>query len=476
MSKRLVTTTPPTPQSTPQPPEGGADRDDRDCQDISDNRDRKTKDKSDKSLYPPFRGLGGGWVLATLSENPLLSLISIVGTALAIAMIMVLVIGYEVRMANYRPETNRDRMLYVTRSFYETPSSNYSSYNSFQLIKEVFYPLATPEAVTAVSSENERLISIPAGRNEFKADVCYTDERFWKVFEFRFLAGKPFTEADVQSGIRKAVINESLARGLYGTADVVGKPVLISFVEYTVCGVVSDVSTLAESAYAEVWAPHTTTTFHPNRETENTTGNFSCYLLARSKSDFPAIREEAVQSMKQFNANLQNGEFKINGQPENHFLRINREGVRQADSKRIVLRYAIVLSILLLVPAINLSGMTLSRMKKRMPEIGVRKAFGATTGDLLMQVLSENLVLTLIGGMLGLAVSYLAVTFMSDWLLVTESVGMRGGVASVSAEMVVNPMVFIYAFLFCLVLNLLSAGIPAWRASRENIVNAIYGE
>jgi putative ABC transport system permease protein len=415
-------------------------------------------------------------VLATLKENPLLSFISIVGTALAIAMIMVLVIGYEVRMANYRPEINRDRTLYVTRGNYEKPSSSSSSYNSFRLIKEVFYPLPTPETVTATSSENERLISIPAGSNEYKADVCYTDERFWKVFDFRFLAGKPFTEEDVQSGIKKAVINESLARGLYGTTEVVGKPVLISFVEYTVCGVVQDVSTLAESAYAEVWTPHTTTTFHQNTDTEDTTGNFKCYLLARSKNDFPAIREEALQSLKQFNANLQDGTYELNGQPESHFLSLYRYGNEQADGKRVVLRYVIVLSILLLVPAINLSGMTLSRMKKRMPEIGVRKAFGATTGDLLMQVLSENLVLTLIGGVLGLVVSYLAVTFMSDWLLVSESVGMREGVASVSAEMVVNPMVFIYAFLFCLVLNLLSAGIPAWRASRENIVNAIYGE
>jgi putative ABC transport system permease protein len=414
--------------------------------------------------------------LATLSENPLLSLISIVGTALAIAMIMVLVIAYEVRSANYRPETNRDRMLYVTRGNYVKPLSSSSSYNSFRLIKEVFYPLAAAETVTAVSSENERLISIPAGRNEYKADVCYTDERFWKVFEFRFLAGKPFTEEDVQSGIKKAVINESLARGLYGTAEVTGKPVLISFVEYTVCGVVPDVSTFAEAAYAEVWTPHTTTTFLPNTDTEDTTGNFCCYILARSRSDFPAIREEAGQAIKQFNANLRDGAYELNGQPESHFLSMYREGNEQADGKRIVLRYAIVLSILLLVPAINLSGMTLSRMKKRMPEIGVRKVFGATAGDLLMQILSENLVLTLIGGALGLLISYLAVTFMSDWLLVAETVGMREGTAFVSAEMVVNPMVFIYAFLFCLALNLLSAGVPAWRASRENIVNAIYGE
>ncbi|MDR0748899.1 MAG: ABC transporter permease [Tannerellaceae bacterium] len=415
-------------------------------------------------------------VLGTLRENPLLSLISIVGTALAIAMIMALVIAYEVKSAGYRPETNRHRTLYVTRGNYVKPQSNSSSYNSFRLIKEVFYPLATPQTVTAVSSGNERLISIPAGRNEYKADVCYTDERFWNVFEFRFLAGKPFTEEDVQSGIRKAVVNESLARGLYGTAEVVGKPVLVSFVEYTVCGVVPDVSTFALSAYAEVWTPHTTTTFHPNMETEDTTGNFCCYILARSRSDFTAIREEAARSVKQFNANLRDGTYELNGQPETHFLSIYRQGNEQANGRGIVLRYAIVLAILLLVPAINLSGMTLSRMKKRMPEIGIRKAFGATSGRLLMQILYENLLLTLIGGALGLAISYLAVAFMSDWLLVTETVSMREGAASLSAEMTVNPMVFIYAFLFCLALNLLSAGIPAWRTSRANIVHAIYGD
>ena len=59
-----------------------------------------------------------------------------------------------------------------------------------------------------------------------------------------------------------------------------------------------------------------------------------------------------------------------------------------------MLRYAIVVIILLLVPAVNLSGMTLSRMRRRMAEIGVRKAFGATGGELMRQVFFENLVLT----------------------------------------------------------------------------------
>ena len=82
-----------------------------------------------------------------------------------------------------------------------------------------------------------------------------------------------------------------------------------------------------------------------------------------------------------------------------------------------VLGYIVVMLILLIVPAINLSSMTLSRMRRRMAEIGVRKAFGATANELMRQVFLENLLM-----------------------------------------------------------NLLSAGIPAWRASRMNIVEAINGK
>lgn len=51
--------------------------------------------------------------LAMLKENKLLALISILGTALAICLIMVMVITYQVRVKNYSPEDNRDRTMYV---------------------------------------------------------------------------------------------------------------------------------------------------------------------------------------------------------------------------------------------------------------------------------------------------------------------------------------------------------------------------
>lgn len=72
-------------------------------------------------------------------------------------------------------------------------------------------------------------------------------------------------------------------------------------------------------------------------------------------------------------------------------------------------------------------------------------------------------------GLLGLAMSYGAMLLLRDWLLAT-SLGKTG----LSTGMF-NGAVFIAAFLFCLVLNLFSAGLPAWRMSRLNITDSING-
>ena len=55
----------------------------------------------------------------------------------------------------------------------------------------------------------------------------YSDPAFWKIYDFRFLEGKPFTDADFTSGIPRVVVSESVARTLYGSTDVVGKPIIL---------------------------------------------------------------------------------------------------------------------------------------------------------------------------------------------------------------------------------------------------------
>lgn len=339
-----------------------------------------------------------------IGENKLLSVISILGTALAICMIMVIVILYVVNTASFKPEVNRGRTCYITTVMSNGKDDNRRiSYSSLglPLVKECCYPLKGAEAVTAINMDRYRPLTASSmdGLKNRTSYISYTDTAFWKIFQFDFQQGGPFSPAAFTSGIRDAVISESVALALFGTDQVVGREMKLDFIVYNICGVVKDVSRFASKAWAEVWIPYTVRDDGGYQEGIN--GSYSCCVL--------------------------------------------------------------------LVPALNLSGITLSRMRRRMAELGVRRAFGATQGTILWQVLSENMVLTLLGGLLGLAMSYGAMLLLRDWLLVT-SLGKTG----LSTGMF-NGAVFIAAFLFCLVLNLFSAGLPAWRMSRLNITDSING-
>ena len=81
-----------------------------------------------------------------------------------------------------------------------------------------------------------------------------------------------------------------------------------------------------------------------------------------------------------------------------------------------VRHFLLVLLVLLLVPALNLSGMISSRMEGRLAEMGVRRSFGAGRKMLLSQVMWENLLLTALGGALGLLLAWLALYAGREWI------------------------------------------------------------
>ena len=416
---------------------------------------------------------------ALLKENKLLTGVSIFGTALAICMIMVIVIVWQMRIANYTPENNRDRTLYVTHgraSYIENESYNDGWLLSSRVIKECFYPLRSAESVALAYHDAQRLAAVADHTVEFKCDVTFTDASFWKVFQFSFLEGKPYAEEEVRSGIMSAVVSESVARHLYGTIEVVGRPIEISYVSYTIRAVVRDVSPLAESAYGDIWLPYTTDNTLYDNGSDRLIGGFRCYILAKSSADFPAIHAEADANVSRLNKGQSTHILKLGGAPDTRFVdMIRKDCFSDPDANGLVLKYALIIMVLLLIPAINMSGLTQSRMRKRMAEIGVRKAFGANNTELLWQVLCENFLQTLLGGLLGLILSYVSILLLSDWLLDTGTVSSGISRAFVNTEMMFNPAIFLLTFLACMLLNLLSAGIPAWRVSRMNIVDALNG-
>jgi len=98
---------------------------------------------------------------------------------------------------------------------------------------------------------------------------------------------------------------------------------------------------------------------------------------------------------------------------------------------------------------------------ERSSEIGVRKAFGASSKTLVYQFIVENLILTMLGGLIGIVLSFIVIWFLNSARLIDNLV------------LSVNFTVLGFALLTCLVFGLLSGVYPAWRMSRLNVVAAL---
>ena len=137
----------------------------------------------------------------------------------------------------------------------------------------------------------------------------------------------------------------------------------------------------------------------------------------------------------------------------------------------------VAIFMLLFVPALNLSGMVVSRMERRLPEMAIRKAFGAKQRTLLWQVMMENLTLTLIGGFIGLFLAWLALYAWRDWVFYMffsfTNHGLYGRVPILQGEMFFAPTIFLIGLLICCILNLLAATLPAWLSLRKPIVESM---
>lgn len=407
--------------------------------------------------------------LGTLRETPLVSAISILGTALSIAMIMVVVLLFQIKLVGYSPESERGRMLYVYGTKAESMTEQGGANNgqaSHRVVKECYYSLQVPEAVTAFTVEN-RSVSLPGKRMFEEYSIKYTDPAFWKVFDFAFTAGHPFTEADFQSALPVAVISDRLAATFFGSEEAVGKEIVIDYVEYAVAGVVKEVSRAADDAYADIWLPYTVNPNLMHTACEGVAGPFRMVMLARSSADFGAIRAELDNQIKRFNAGQKEYSQRILSGPLDRLdLAIGNNGFfMQVTIKDYLLSSGGLLLFLLLIPALNLISVVQSSVQKRSGELGLRRAFGASQFKLVTQILSENMVITLLGSLAGLALS-VALLYLCRSFLFNRDV-------MLDVSMFLKPGFFLSALCFATLLNLFSALIPAWRVSRKEIVSAL---
>ena len=412
----------------------------------------------------------------------LFSSIYIIGTGLSITIVMVLSIVFYIKIAGIYPETNRDRLLVVKSGMEKYGERGWSASSlSWKTIESCFTNLEGAETVTSLyRNRGDNYVQAEGSNEQLPVTVKYVDTQFWAVFPFRFMEGKPFTEADFQSGIATAVIAESLAKQLFGAEEAVGREVSLDFRPYRVCGVVKDASFITDRVYGQLYIPYSIFTDYKEHAfgMHGTLGNLEAYILANSPEEVEKVRQAANENVGKYAHMLEGSEFSVVGQPDRQWQSIFRMGGNHSpDFTKLLWQYGIIFLLLLLVPAVSLSGMTESRMERRMAEMGVRRAFGAPVGTLMRQVISENFFFTFLGGMAGLLFSYLIVFLGRNWImqigLSYGTVPPEGVNVSLSPSMLLNFPVFGLALGVCLALNLLSSLIPAWRASRKEIVYSL---
>ena len=426
------------------------------------------------------------WVL--LRQNPLFSTLYIVGTGLAIGMTMIVAMIYYVKLAPVYPEENRGRTLYLESAQFKNGQQTWHSALSYSALQDWALHFENAEVTSAEFSSwglNDNAYIQPADRSgDFHPQMKMVDPAFFRVYAFRFLEGNPFTEADLQSGIRTAVISDDLARRLFGKVEgAVGQSFSLSYIQYRVCGVVQGGSYLTPRSYAQVYLPYTLAPNYRRSQSPDMfpyIGSYRLTFLVKDDAQAQALKAEVKDVTRRLNLEHE-GQWKMElwEQPRTHALSAFQDYPAQDFSFWAKVRYfGLMLLVLLLVPALNLMGMISSRMESRLAEMGVRKSFGAGRGKLLGQVMWENLLLTLLGGLLGLIIAWLFIYVGREWVFTLlddypEAIP-QGANAYVSGEMLFVPAVFGCALLLCVVLNMLSALVPAWLSLRKPIVNSLY--
>jgi putative ABC transport system permease protein len=291
-----------------------------------------------------------------------------------------------------------------------------------------------------------------------------TDAGFWRVFDFTFLEGRPYETRDVENADFVAVITETARQRLLGGAAAVGRVIEVDGQPFRVVGVVADVSEMRALPYSEVWVPVTTS--KAPLDEPGLLGGYQVAVVGYDRAALPGIREEFNSRLARIE--VPSGADLVVAPFETQFEGFARQMMsdESLESKAPLLMGLMGAAgfLLALLPAVNLVNLNVSRILERSSEIGVRKAFGASSRTLVGQFVVENILLTFVGAIAAFALS----------IGVLGAINQSGVIAH--AQLGMNGRIFVSGVVIALVFGILSGVYPAWRMSRLHPVSALKGQ
>jgi putative ABC transport system permease protein len=398
--------------------------------------------------------------IAVLKRRKFFTFISLFGISFTLTILLVMTAFIDKVVNDDYPDKKRDRSLYINKMELRGKESMNSSGLSYYLIDHYIAKMKTPVKVAISSGFNSTNTYV--NNRKIVINYKYANADFWDVLEFDFVEGKAISKQQTNNAERVTVISEDMKKEYFGkgSGPAVGKYIEADNIKYRVCGVVKSLPITAYVLYSDIYLPITTSKTKLDAD-KGYMGNYGAIILAKDASDVPKMKKEYADIV---------AKLPIPGKEWDHVYSHADsyvEGyVRTGNEKSSGMTYAFIAITLfalfvMLLPTLNLVNVNITRIMERSSEIGVRKAFGASSKTLVYQFIVENLILTFLGGMIGVALSTVVMYFINGAQLIAN------------LTLRLNFAVLGYALLTCIVFGLLSGVYPAWRMSKLNIVTAL---
>lgn len=262
-------------------------------------------------------------------------------------------------------------------------------------------------AVAAVSPMNRITRQVIAGNLNWSTSIQGVNTDFFRIRDWRIEQGEPFTEQDVRAATKVCVIGRTVADRLFPAGDAVGSTIRIQKLPFKVLGVLAPKGQNAMGMDQDdlIVAPFSTV----QRKLQGVDFVGTIQLSAVTKEMIPEAQRQVTELLRIRHrlAEWQDNDFTIRNQSD-----IAAAATATSSFMTILLGSIAFLS--LVVGGIGIMNIMLVSVQERTREIGIRMSVGARRSDILQQFLIEALMLSIIGGIIGIGIGVASSNLISQ--------------------------------------------------------------
>ena len=393
---------------------------------------------------------------ASLIANKLRSLLTMLGIIIGVAAVIALVsIGNGVKQdIEDSISSLGSNLLVVLPGAPRTPGAR-SSQGSMKSLKISDYEaIAKLEGVKAASPMTNGSYVVIYQNKNWTTSVAGVNSNFQDVNNWTMTSGRFFSDKNVQNRERVAVVGQTVVKNLFADEDPVGKEIRVKNIPFRVIGVLKSKGngTMGNDQDDTVLIPYTTSM----ERIEGIDYLRRVYVVAKDDEGIDRLQAD-IENLLRVRHNIKDtnlDDFNIQN------MKSIMETVAQTTGT-FTLFLGAVAAISLVVGGIGIMNIMLVSVTERTREIGVRKALGATYSVIVTQFLIEAVVISLMGGFIGIAFGIGA----------SKVIGMVSGMSTI-----VSVPTIIMSFAFSMAIGLIFGIYPARKAAKLNPIDALHYE